>query len=96
MKIISPTLPRSPHFKQAEFAKDQEEYITMPAAIIPYSDNSVGIITRYQLSFIERLRVLFTGNLWMELMTAGSPQPQRLIANEPTFKMIATDSIKSM
>lgn len=49
------------------FAKDQSEYQPLPALRI---DSQGGeVITCWQLSFKERIKILFTGVVWMSLMT---------------------------
>jgi hypothetical protein len=53
------------------FAKDQPEYQPLPA----FRNNSeMGeVVSCWQLSFRERLRILFTGKLWVSLMTFNNP-----------------------
>lgn len=53
------------------FAKDQPEYTPLPAfkANTPEGE----CISCWQLSFSERLRLLFTGKLWVSLMTFNGP-----------------------
>ena len=57
------------------FAKDQPEYLPLPAYV-----NSQGkVITCWQLSFWERLRVLFIGELWLSVLTFKNPiQPVKM------------------
>lgn len=43
MRIISPVLPSTPDIKEVDFAKNQPEYLTMPAAVVDYTDGSVGV-----------------------------------------------------
>lgn len=52
-------------------AESQEEYITLPS----YVDNSHEghVIFCMGLSFRERITVLFTGNIWCDLMCFGRP-----------------------
>jgi hypothetical protein len=53
------------------FAKDQPEYQPLPAF---RNDGGMGEVTScWRLSFRERLRILFTGNLWVSLATFGRP-----------------------
>lgn len=53
------------------FAKDQPEYKPLPAF---RNDSPQGeVISCWKLSFTERLRILFTGNLWVSLMTFNKP-----------------------
>lgn len=53
------------------FAKDQPEYLPLPAF---RNDSPEGeVISCWQLSFSERLRILFTGKLWVSLMSFNKP-----------------------
>lgn len=57
------------NFKDAntQIAKDQEEYNTLPALMI---DDQYGtMITCTHLSIKERIKVLFTGRIWMSEWT---------------------------
>jgi len=53
------------------FAKDQPEYIPLPALKIesPYGE----VISCWKLSFKERLEVLFKGKIWLSLVTFNKP-----------------------
>ncbi len=60
----------------AEFAKDQPEYRALPAFVD--GDNNI-VVTCYKMSFCERLKVLFTGTVWLSVMTFGQKlSPQKL------------------
>lgn len=53
------------------FAKDQPEYLPLPAH---KADSQQGeVISCWQLSFKERIKILFTGKLWISLMTFNKP-----------------------
>lgn len=53
------------------FAKDQPEYQPLPAFI---NDSTQGeVITCWNLSFRERLRVLFKGEIWLSLLSFNKP-----------------------
>lgn len=53
------------------FAENQPEYQPLPALRV---NNELGeVISCWQLSFIERLRILFTGKLWVSLASFGKP-----------------------
>lgn len=53
------------------FAKDQPEYQPLPAF---KNQSELGeVISCWQLSFPERLRLLFSGKLWVSLMTFNKP-----------------------
>ena len=53
------------------FAKDQPEYQPLPA----FRNNSPQgeVISCWKLSFRERLRILFTGKLWVSLCSFNKP-----------------------
>lgn len=82
MKPVSPVIPNQPetHGLEIVFAKDQPEYLPLPA--IRCSDGQV--ITRWSLSWRERLRVLWTGSLWLRQLTFNEPlQPQSPTVEAP-------------
>lgn len=57
-----------------EFAKDQDEYLTLPAW---RSDGGDEVVTCWSLSWMERLQLLITGRLWLRQLVFGHPlQPQ--------------------
>lgn len=59
--------------RNIEFAKDQPEYLTMPA----YRTTDGEITSCWKLSFLERIQVLFTGKVYFTLLTFNrglSPQ----------------------
>lgn len=60
-------------FKEANvtFAKDQPEYNSLPA--FKEQSKNGEVITCWQLSFRERLRVLFKGEIWLEMLTFNKP-----------------------
>lgn len=60
-------------FKHAntEFAKDQEEYNTLPALKLDTPEGHV--ISCWKMSFKERLTVLIFGNVWLNLMSFNKP-----------------------
>jgi len=63
-----------------EIAKDQDEYKTLPAEIKKDGE----VIFCYELTFRERLRVLFGENLYISQFTFNKPlQPQRLEVGYP-------------
>ena len=65
-------------FKESNviFAENQDEYKQLPAYYDKTQDEGV-VVTCYKLSFVERLRVLFFGKLWLAVMTFNnSLQPQ--------------------
>lgn len=60
-------------FKEANvtFAKDQPEYQPLPAFRNDSPQDEV--ITCWKLSFKERLRILFKGEIWLSLLTFNKP-----------------------
>jgi hypothetical protein len=62
------------------FAKDQPEYIPLPAWRGP--DGTV--VSRWKLSWRERLAVFFGGHLWLTVLTFNHPlQPVKIAASCP-------------
>lgn len=73
-------------FKEQDLiiAKDQEEYLPLPAHLV--GDPSGCIVFCWKMTLLERLKVLFTGNVWQETLTFNSPlQPQRLSIKKPVM-----------
>ena len=57
------------------FAESQDEYKSLPAFV----DKNGIVVTCYKLSFIDIVKVIFTGKLWSGVMTFRKPlQPQLL------------------
>ena len=64
-------------------AKDQPEYLPMPAYRIPHDPRGT-IICCWKLSIKERIKLLFKGNIWHRILTFnGSVQPQLLEVDNP-------------
>lgn len=53
------------------FAKDQPEYLQLPA--FKEASEKGEVITCWNLSFKERLRVLIKGEIWLSLLTFNKP-----------------------
>lgn len=64
-------------------AKDQPEYLPLPAH--RFKDDAQGrIACCWQLTWWERLKVLFAGRLWHQVLTFHHPlQPQLLTVEKP-------------
>jgi len=63
-------------FKESNivFAENQPEYLPLPA----YKNDKGDVISCWQLSFKERIKILFTGKIWFYILTFNHPlQPQR-------------------
>jgi len=77
-----PVLPSQVKTRDLEitFAENQPEY--RPLIAIRISDGTV--ISRWRLTWTERLRILFSGNLFLQQLTFNSPlQPQLPSVEEP-------------
>lgn len=51
------------------YAEDQPEYNPLPV----FKDSDGTVVCCQKLSFRERLRVLFNGEIWLSLMTFNKP-----------------------
>jgi len=62
------------------YARDQQEYIPLPAQ--KFEDGRV--LFCWQLTWKERLWLLFTGTIWHQVLTFNSAlQPQKLSVERP-------------
>ena len=80
-------------FKQQNviFAKDQAEYQPLPALRITSLKGEV--ISCWGLSFKERIKVLFTGKIWMSLMSFNKPlTPSYLSVNRKEVYSLLDDN----
>ena len=71
-------------FKQQNvvFAKDQKPYLPLPA----YQDDEQGgrIFHCWKLSFVERVKIFFTGKLWINVLNfKQKPQPIKPMVKNP-------------
>lgn len=79
MKPVSPVIP-GVELPEITYAKDQPEYQPLPAHRSP--DGTV--LTRWKLSFRERLSVLLRGDLYLFVSTYNQPlQPLMLQVEKP-------------
>lgn len=64
------------------YAEDQPEYIPLATYYAKESPNG-DIISCWKLNFLERLKVLFTGRIWVSLWCFHQPlTPSRLSVNK--------------
>lgn len=62
------------------FAKDQPEYEPLPA----HRTDDGTVLTRWKLTWRERVRILLFGDLYLEVLTFRTPlQPVRLSVAPP-------------
>lgn len=80
--------PASPVIKgygdqETVYGASQSQYEPLPALRVSF-DGIPTVISRWRLSWRERLRVFFTGSVWLGQMTFGDPlQPVQLMAKPP-------------
>ncbi|SRR6266550_315405 len=86
-----PAPPRKMHLEtfaevNVVFAEGQPEYEPLPAH--RFNDPLQGrIVCCWKLNFIERIKILFTGRIWHQILTFDSPlQPQLLSVEKPEMK----------
>lgn len=66
--------------------KGQPEYQELPLNISP--DSTRTATSCWRLSLRERLKLLFTGKLWLQIMTFGGPlQPQLPSVDNPIISV---------
>ncbi len=64
-------------------AKDQPEYLPLPAHYL-VGDPEGRVTCCWQLTWKERLAVLFRGKVWQQVLTFNQPlQPQLLLVDKP-------------
>ena len=69
-------------FKEANLvlAENQPEYLTLPA----WRGGDGTVISCWKLTRRERMKLLFTGRIWLRTLTFHKPlQPQRLDVDRP-------------
>jgi hypothetical protein len=72
-------------WRRAVYAEDQPEYLPLP--VLKSSSSTGEVISRWQLSWRERLAILCGRDLFLVLATFHKPlQPIRLIVGEPGFR----------
>lgn len=75
------------HFKGANcnYAESQEEYLTLPA--YKHEDEDGTVSSCWKLTRRERLKVLFTGKIYLSLLSFGKPlTPQLLRVDSPIIE----------
>lgn len=79
MKPVSPVLRKACH-QEVTYGADQPEYLPLPAV----RDEDGRVTTRWRMTWRERLRVLLTGELYLQILTFNSPlQPVKVTTCEP-------------
>lgn len=84
MKPISPVL-RGLEQHEVKCAEHQDEYETLP--LLPI-DGGQRVLSRWHLSWRERLVVLFNGSIYLHIFTFNNPvQPVLLEVDEPKLNV---------
>jgi hypothetical protein len=79
MKPISPVIPGN-KYPEVVYAKFQPEYFPLPA----YKTEEGIAITRWKLTWKERLQLLFQGHLYLSIITFNNMlQPVKLTIQCP-------------
>jgi hypothetical protein len=60
------------------FAKDQPQYLPLPALRLDTPEGHV--ITCWRMSFPERVKVMFTGVVWMNMLSFNKPLTPSLLS----------------
>jgi len=64
------------------YAENQEPYLPLPA--FKHDDDWKCVSSCWQLSFVERVKLLFTGRIWVTMPTWGkSLNPLKLRTDNP-------------
>lgn len=75
------------------YAENQKEYMPLPA----FRDSKGQAVSCWGLSLAERLRVLFTGKIWVSTLTFNNPlQPIALEVDKPLIKRMPYESEKTI
>lgn len=64
------------------FAENQPEYTPLPALRLDTDDGQV--VTCWEMSFSERIRVLFTGRVWVSLLSFNKPLTPSFLSTKKT------------
>jgi len=76
-------IPIDPQIKELEFveyAKNQPEYLPLPAR----RDSAGTVVTRWKLSWTERIKIFWKGEFYLQLLTFNKPlQPISLSLDRP-------------
>ncbi len=81
MKPVSPVLLGA-KLPETTFAKHQSQYNDLPA--LRFDDREGTVLTRWKMTWRERFRALFVGDMYLKILTFGSPlQPVLLQVKQP-------------
>lgn len=69
------------------YAENQPQYMPLPA----FKNDGGEVVSCWKLSFIERIRILFTGKLWVSLMTFNKPLTPSFFTTKKSEVLITPD-----
>ena len=84
---VSPVLPsvKVSHYVEDVVAANQPQYTPLP--VILGREPSGMVTSRWSLTWKERLKALFVGNIFVQVLTYRNPlQPMKLFVDEPTLE----------
>lgn len=89
MHPVTPVLPSHPYLLGPIYAEHQPQYRNLPCLRGPGPEWKVT--TRWHMGFWDRLRVLLTGDIWLQVMPFGGEHPAKLqpvvlLADEPALE----------
>lgn len=71
---------------EVTIAANQDEYLELTGAVVTYEDGSVGVVTRWRLSEVEKFAIARGEDLYLTLLTGGGPmQPVCLEVGPPSW-----------
>jgi len=82
VRPIEPVVPDIPTLETTTYAKNQPEYLPLPAIRL----NDGIVVTRWGLTWRERLRVLLGGSMWLVVKTFHRPLQPVLLTTECPIK----------
>ncbi len=72
------------------FGRNQPQYLELPAFVYPDG----RVVSRWKVSWKERLQILFCGDLWLTVKTLHHKlQPVKIESTCPVFNDIPWDSL---
>ena len=84
MRPVSPVAPEL-NLEETVFARDQPDYNALPA----YRTEDGMVVSRWKLTWRERLRVALRGNIWTSVLTFNRPlQPMKLDTRFPLDSVV--------
>ena len=83
MRPVLPIIPGE-SLPTTVYAENQPEYKPLPV----FKDSDGAVLSRWKLSWHERLRVLFSGNIYLWVLTFNRPlQPVMLQTEKPRMTL---------